>query len=217
MLRTNRNSGFARRRLKQAPALPGILLLGACFGAVSAQAANVDIIDFPAITGDCASVLQITHQMSIEGLVADINGPDRDVVTLVLYDGEDNAFAYIGITVSVGFSATLPSQVWNYPFITQPLNRPFTLRVYDVTTEVTTASANIAGAQQGALLDVIEFDPVDASVCTSLPLAANPVPPPAPPTTAPSASSPATPVPALPLYGLVLTILGTLLAAARRL
>lgn len=135
-----------------------------------AFAATVTVASYPSMTGDCSTTLQIAHNITLNGTTADITGPDRDVVALVLYDGGGNAFAYIGISITVGFSATLPSQSWNYPILVQPQSRPFTMRIYDNTTVVTTGSANLAGAQQGTLLDTIVFDPIDYTVCTTLPV-----------------------------------------------
>ena len=134
-----------------------------------AHAATVTVISYPSMAGDCSTTLQIAHNITIAGTTTDIGAPNRDVVALVLYDGGGNAFAYIGISITVGFSATLPSQTWNYPILVQPQSRPFTMRIYDNTTVVTTGSADLVGAQHGTLLDTVNFDPIDYTVCTTLP------------------------------------------------
>ena len=147
-----------------------ILIISTLFGTHSVYSGNMDVTSFTTMSGDCTSSTVIGHNFTIEGQTDD-TGTGRDGISLVIYDGNGNAFAYIGIGVAVGYTGNITDFSWNYPFLSQPLSRPFTIRIFDTTIPVATVDANIIGAQQGTIIDVIQFDPVDYSVCTHLPMA----------------------------------------------
>ncbi len=131
---------------------------------------KMDVTGYTTMSGDCSNTVSIRHNFTLSGVNADTTSPNRDWVSLVIYDGNNNAFAYISIWISVGYVGGATDFNFNYPILTQPISRPFTIKIFDNTTQVGTGAQNIVGAQEGPVLDVINFDPVAYSICQSLPL-----------------------------------------------
>ena len=135
-----------------------------------AQAATWSFSSITSLVGDCTTILGIRADFSLGGTTDD-SGTGQDYVNVVVYDGNNQPFAYIGIWVAVGFSTTLNNFGWNYPFVNSPATRFFTIRVYDNPNAVTTASGDIVGAQNGPIISQTTFDPALLGNCTHLPLA----------------------------------------------
>lgn len=128
----------------------------------------MDVTGFSAMSGDCMSAVVVGHDFSLSGTTDDTGG-GSDSISLVLYDGHGDAFAYIGIGVNVGWSGTVSGYNWNYPYIHPPKSRPFTMKIFDTTTPVGTSAGDLVGAQHGTIVDTVIFDPATYGVCEFLP------------------------------------------------
>jgi hypothetical protein len=148
-----------------------LLVIFAVFFAKTSDvyAGTMDVTAFPVMWGNCTSAVSMTHSFVINATTVDVTGPDRDVFNLVLYDGHGDAFAYIGISATIG-TWTQPNWGWNYPILAQPKSRPFTLRIFDNPNVVSTSFGDLAGAQNGTIVDTLHYDPAAYGVCTALPV-----------------------------------------------
>src|SRR5690349_2065364 len=85
------------------------------------HAATMDVTASTSAAGNCTTSVNLFFDFSIAGTTVDATPPDRDAVALVVYDGEGTAFAYVGISVTVGFSGSYSGTGWTYPILTQPV------------------------------------------------------------------------------------------------
>jgi hypothetical protein len=146
-----------------------VLLCLVLWQASPSFAASYDFTAITHIVSNCSSTITITADLYYAGVNADVGAPDRDIVAIIIVDAQDQQIAGANSWITVGASATVNYTFIPLPIIAAPSQRPFSIRVYDVTA----AAPTYAIAKLSPLLDVITFDPADFGVCTSIPYASS--------------------------------------------
>lgn len=140
--------------------------------AIPTFATSMSLIQVNSMSVNCAgTTLDINIRLTGITTNADYNfgGTNYDLIEVVLYDGAGTAFAYKATLLTTGFSGTV-NVAYNI-FMNLPSYRPFTIKLYDLST----FPADFAEAQAGPLLDTLSFDPNTFVVtpCTDLPIYAS--------------------------------------------